>query len=344
MKKIAFIAFATVIALSSCVSKKQYNDMLAEQQKYHSESLNANKDLADSNAKIKELNAENDRLKAEIGKLEADALKSSKEIYSLKEDIATLKVLNTELANQLGNSENEEEIKLLLADLQQLQESLQTKEDKLKKAENQLAQSQASLNEKHQRIEAQNRAIEEQNQKLIEQNQKLIELTELLDNQERNMKALKNKVSQALVGFEGNGLSVTNRDGKVYVSLDEQLLFKSGKWDVDPKGVTALQNLSKLLAENPDIQVLVEGHTDEIPYYGSGQILDNWDLSVKRATAIVRIILKNEKVNPARITAAGRSQYLPIDPAQTLEAQQKNRRTEIILSPKFDELMELLSK
>ena len=337
MKKISLIAFAVAITLSSCVSKKQYNDMLAEKQKYYNESLNAKKELANSNAKIKELNAENDRLKAEIERLEADTLKSSKEIYSLKQEIATMKNLNTELTNQLGKSKSEEEIKLLLADLQKLQESLQAKEDELKKAENQLSQSQVSLNEKRREIEAQQKAIDEQNEKLRE-------LTEILEKKDQAMKDLKNKVSQALAGFEGNGLSVTHKEGKVYVSLDEQLLFKSGRWDVDPKGVTAIQNLSKLLAENPDIHVLVEGHTDDVPYTGSGQILDNWDLSVKRATAIVRIILQNKDINPIRITAAGRSQYLPIDSAKTPEARQRNRRTEIILSPNFDELMELLSK
>lgn len=330
MKKIAFIAFATVIALSSCVSKKQYNDMLAEKQKYYDESMTAKRELADSNVKLRELNAENDRLKAEIERLEADTLKSSKEIYSLKQEIAAMKNLNAELTNQLGKSKSEAEVKLLLADLQKLQESLQAKEDELKRAENQLSQSQASLNEKRREIE--------------EQQQKLKELTEILEKKDQAMKDLKNKVSQALVGFEGNGLSITHKEGKVYVSLDEQLLFKSGRWDVDPKGVTAIQNLSKLLAENPDIHVLVEGHTDDVPYTGSGQILDNWDLSVKRATAIVRIILQNKDINPIRITAAGRSQYLPIDSAKTPEARQRNRRTEIILSPNFDELMELLSK
>ena len=330
MKKIAFIAFTTIIALSSCVSKKQYNDMLADRQKYYNESMTANRELADKNVNIKELNAENDRLKAEIEKLEADTLKNSKTIYSLKQEIDAMKNLNTELANQLGKSKSEEEIKLLLADLQKLQESLQAKEDELKRAENQLSQSQASLNEKRREIE--------------EQQQKLKELTEIIEKKENAMSDLKNRVSHTLVGYEGNGLSVTQKGGKVYISLDEQLLFQSGRWDVDPRGVVAIQNLSKLLAENPDIHVLVEGHTDDIPFRGSGQILDNWDLSVKRATAIVRIILQNKDINPVRTTAAGRSQYLPIDPAQTPEARQKNRRTEIILSPNLDELMELLSK
>ncbi len=342
---------ALAVGLSSCVTKKQYNDVLASEQKYYNESQNAKKELAENNVKLKELSAENNRLKSDVAKLAADTLKNSKDIYALKQEIAAMKDLNAELSKQLGKSKSEEEVKLLLADLQKLQDSLQAKEDELKKAEGRLTQNQNALTEKqkeaaaHQKaLDEQQRLMNEQQRLLDEQNQKLKELTDILEKKDQAMKDLKNRVSQALTGFEGNGLSITNKNGKIYVSLDEQLLFKSGKWDVDPKGVTAIENLSKLLAENPDIHVLVEGHTDDVPYNGTGQITDNWDLSVKRATAIVRIILNNKGINPVRITAAGRSQYLPIDPAKTPEARQKNRRTEIILSPNLDELMELLSK
>ena len=184
----------------------------------------------------------------------------------------------------------------------------------------------------------------EQQKAIDEKNLRLQELTQILDKKDMMMRELKNRVSKALTGFEGNGLTVTNKNGKIYVSLDEKLLFKSGKWDVDPKGVTALDNLAKLLAENPDVHVVIEGHTDNIPYAGSGQISDNWDLSVKRSTSIIRILLKNKAIDPIRITAAGRGEFLPVDSSNTSEARQKNRRTEIILSPNLDELMNLLSK
>ncbi len=262
-----------------------------------------------------------------------------------------MKDLNTELTDKLGKSKSEEEVKLLLADLQKIQDKLQIKEDELKAAEallnqNQaeLAKNQAILAERQQEVAEKQLMLDEQQKALNEQNMRLKELTEMLEKKDLAMNELKQRVSQALVGFEGNGLTVTNKDGKIYVSLDEQLLFQSGKWDVDPKGVTAIDNLSKLLAENPDIHILVEGHTDNVPYNGSGQITDNWDLSVKRATAIVKIILKNKGINPIRITAAGRSEFIPIDPANTKDARQKNRRTEIILSPNLDELMQMLSK
>lgn len=158
------------------------------------------------------------------------------------------------------------------------------------------------------------------------------------------MKNLRKKVADALTGFEGKGLEVINKNGKVYVSLDEKLLFKSGKWDVDAKGVEALNNIAKFLAENKDIHVVIEGHTDDQALVNSiGNIEDNWDLSVKRATAIVKTILKNKNIDPARITASGRAEFVPLDNAKTKEARQKNRRTEIILSPNMDELMKVLS-
>ena len=116
------------------------------------------------------------------------------------------------------------------------------------------------------------------------------------------------------------------------MSLDEQLLFQSGKWDVNKNGEAALRNLSDILAQHSDLNILVEGHTDNIPYGGSGNITDNWDLSVKRATAVVKILLQNSSVDPANITAAGRSQYCPVDSENTAAARQKNRRTEIIRS------------
>jgi chemotaxis protein MotB len=137
-------------------------------------------------------------------------------------------------------------------------------------------------------------------------------------------------------------LTVEQKNGKVYVSLDEKLLFKSGKWEVDPNGQNALKKLAAVLEKNEDINVLIEGHTDDVPFGGNGNIADNWDLSAKRATAIVKIILANSKVKPQRLMAAGRGEFMPIDPQKTTEARQKNRRTEIILSPKLDEVLKML--
>jgi chemotaxis protein MotB len=179
---------------------------------------------------------------------------------------------------------------------------------------------------------------------LNQRNARLTELEKVLKNQESVLTTLKKKVSDALLGFENQGLTVTQKNGKVYVSLDEKLLFKSGSTVVDPKGVSALKNLSKVLEQNPDINVMIEGHTDDVPVISGSQYKDNWDLSVLRATSIVRILLGDSSINPQRLTTAGRSQYLPVDPEKTAEARQKNRRTEIILSPKLDELYKIIDK
>jgi len=145
-----------------------------------------------------------------------------------------------------------------------------------------------------------------------------------------------------LLGFEGKGLSIEIRNGKVYVSLEESLLFRSGSWEVNDRGISALQKLAEVLASNPDINVLIEGHTDNVPYRGSGQVKDNWDLSVMRATAIVKVITRNPGVHPSRLTAAGRSEYAPLATNSTSEGRAKNRRTEIILTPKLDELFQII--
>ena len=126
------------------------------------------------------------------------------------------------------------------------------------------------------------------------------------------------------------------------VVREEQLLFQSGSWVVDAKGKDALVKLGKVLQTQPEVGILVEGHTDNVPYKGSGAIEDNWDLSVKRATAIVKILTANSSINPTQLSASGRSEYFPLDAANTKEAKAKNRRTEIIITPKLNELFKIL--
>jgi chemotaxis protein MotB len=173
-------------------------------------------------------------------------------------------------------------------------------------------------------------------------NARLMEMEEMLYEKDRILENLKNRVAEALLGFEGQGLTVSRKDGKVYVSLDEKLLFKTGSTVVDPNGVRALQQLAVVLANNPDIHIMIEGHTDDVPFRKGSSIKDNWDLSVMRATSIVRILLESSRIEPTRITVAGRGEYLPVDPADTPEARRKNRRTEIILSPDLTELYRIL--
>ncbi len=168
------------------------------------------------------------------------------------------------------------------------------------------------------------------------------ELKAVLARKDSAVLALKAKVQDALLGFENNGLTIEQKNGKVYVSLDESLLFASGKYDIEKKGKEALNSLGAVLEKNSDVNVLVEGHTDNVPYNGSGILKDNWDLSVKRATSVVKIILEKNDINAQRLTAAGRADYIPIASNDTKEGRAANRRTEIILTPKLDELMKLL--
>ena len=164
----------------------------------------------------------------------------------------------------------------------------------------------------------------------------------MLQRKDALMNDLKTSVSNALMGFEGQGLTVTQRNGKVYVSLEEKLLFSTGSFKVDPNGERAIRQLAGALAKNPEIGIMIEGHTDDVPFRMGSSIKDNWDLSVMRATSIVRILQGAADIDPDRITVAGRGEYLPIDSSDSPEARRKNRRTEIILSPNLDELYKLL--
>ncbi len=171
---------------------------------------------------------------------------------------------------------------------------------------------------------------------------RVVELEKLVLEKEKKLSLLAKKVSDALLNFEGNGLRVDQRNGKVYVSMENKLLFESGSWKVQPEGKKAIKNLSNVLAGNPEINVLIEGHTDNIPYSGEGIIESNWDLSTKRATEIIQLILKNELIIAKNITAAGRGEFFPIAPNSDEKGRSANRRIEVILTPQLDEISKLL--
>lgn len=185
--------------------------------------------------------------------------------------------------------------------------------------------------------------IEEKQQQLALRSQRVSELESLMMAQEKALNSLKQRLSDALLNFEGKGLTVEQRNGKVYVSMQNKLLFRSGQWKVGKEGKQALQQLATVLAENPDIAVLIEGHTDNVPYKGKGAVEGNWDLSTKRATAVVQILLENGLVLPQNLTAAGRSEFLPVGPNSTSEGRTANRRIEVILSPNLNEISVLLN-
>lgn len=179
-------------------------------------------------------------------------------------------------------------------------------------------------------------------EQLQAEQKRVADMMRLLDQQRQATEGLRKKMADALVNFKSNELTVTTKNGRVYVSLQESLLFPSGSAVVNPKGKEALGQLAQVLNTNPDINVLIEGHTDSIPI--RGRFEDNWALSVARATSIVRILTDTYGVDPTRVTAAGRSKYEPVDTNDTPEGRAHNRRTEIILEPKLDELMQLLNQ
>jgi len=328
MKKL--LSVLVIILAAGCVPATKFRevDRLKKQCETERESLKI------QNEKLSVDNMENKRrlalIEAENQSLLKDSMDKAVKYNALKKEYDKLSLLYAELQESQDNllKGSAKETAKLLKQLQTTQEELQRKEEDLKKAE-------IALNEKKRTLELANAELESKNAHIRE-------MQRILTAKDSAVKALKRKVSDALIGFENNGLTVNIRNGKVYVSLEEKLLFKSGSYEVDPKGAEALQKLSRVLEQNPDINIMVEGHTDNVPYKGKGELQNNWDLSVMRATSVVKILLRNSKIDPRRITAAGRGEYLPIDNNSTPEARQKNRRTEIILTPKLDELFKIL--
>ena len=185
--------------------------------------------------------------------------------------------------------------------------------------------------------------ISERENELADKITRIDDLERLISQQKKLMQALKERLSNALLNYEGKGLSVEARDGKVYVSMENKLLFQSGSWDVETEGKSALASLGEVLSDNPDISILIEGHTDNVPFTGRGSIKGNWDLSTKRATSIVNILLENPEILPQNLTAAGRGEYLPIAPNSTREGRSANRRIEVILSPQLDKITQIIN-
>jgi chemotaxis protein MotB len=246
-------------------------------------------------------------------------------------ETAALRTDSTDLANR--NSSLNQKVSSLSDQISSLKENI----NKLNAKISDLYTQNSQLGQ--QTTEQQNKLVKSQ-QDLQQQQQKLQQLQDLLNQQKQASEDLKNKMAEALKGFNSNELSVYNKDGKVYVSLSEQLLFPSGSAVVNPKGVDALSKLAAVLNLNSDVAVNIEGHTDSIPIRGRYQ--DNWDLSTARANAIVRILVNNYKVDPTRVISSGHSYYEPVASNSTPEGRAKNRRTDIILSPKLDEMYKLL--
>ena len=270
----------------------------------------------------------------------AEVMRLESELSALRARHSALEQLNNELNGQkLGL---QDDLSKLSADhdaLRKLYAALDTDHAKLGRELDQLRDMLDKGNAEASRMLQE---LQRNQADLEERSQRVEELESLLKAREEAIAAIRRQVSDALLGFEGKGLTISTRDGKVYVSMEDKLLFRSGSYEIGRDGEKAVRDLAKVLAANPDINVMVEGHTDDVRYTPNAYLKDNLDLSAKRATTVVRLLLDNKEIAPERIVAAGRGESLPIAVGKTAEARAKNRRTEIILTPKYDELMKLM--
>jgi chemotaxis protein MotB len=225
-----------------------------------------------------------------------------------------------------------------LAIIADLNEEIRICKEKVRSLEKQVEQATKSSSEEIKGLLTQ---LEKAEEDLFERESKLRELQSLIKQRDSSMNALRERVEQSLLGFKDSGLEIEVKNGKVYVKMSNQLLFKSGSTVIDQRGRDALSQLGTVLTQQTDISVMIEGHTDNKPI-NNARIADNWDLSVLRSTEVARILTIENGIDPKRIIASGRSEFMPTDEADTQEARAKNRRTEIILSPKLDELFNLV--
>jgi len=317
IKKLSLIAL-TLALTTSCVSKKIYTDL---EYKY-ADLKKENRQLSDDNASLTEsLNkAQNELAKLQKAYDEAVAQRDrlQRDYDATKTSLDNLKASYDALEKNSSSAiaENSKKNRELLAQLEA----------------------------KEQALVAENARLENLKKELESRSQRVADLEKVIAAKDAAMSKLKDAISKALTNFEGKGLTVEQRNGKVYVSMENKLLFESGSWAVGANGREAVKQLGSVLAQNPDISILIEGHTDNVPYTGTGQLTGNWDLSTKRATAIVNILRENPAIHPDNLTAAGRGEYAPVASNDTPEGRAKNRRIEVILTPKLDEISKLLDE
>ncbi|MDG1263342.1 MAG: OmpA family protein [Flavobacteriaceae bacterium] len=308
MKKLIFLSLCS-LSLASCVSSKMFNEIEGNYAQLKVDHSILEKDNS-------ELIVRYDSLRYHYGELMSQYEKMEMELDSSKKSFETLQDSYTALEKN-SNAELQESIEQnrgLLDQIQLKESELFEERSELDSLKNELASRIARVDE----------------------------LEQVIANKEALLSNLKSSLTKALLSFDGKGLTVEQRDGKVYVSMENKLLFKPGSWAVGLQGRQAIRQLAMVLEENKDIAILIEGHTDDEPYIGDSKLSGNWDLSVKRATSIVALLLKNNGVAPENITAAGKGEYAPLVPNSSASNRSKNRRIEVILAPKLDEIGKLL--
>jgi chemotaxis protein MotB len=317
LKKLSLIAL-TLVLTTSCVSKKIYTDLedkYANLKKENRKLGDTNQDLETTLNRAKndleKLTKNYDTAFAQRNKLQSDYDATKSNLENLKASYEALEKNSS--ASIAANSKKNRE---LLAQLEAKEQALATENARLEKLKKELEFG----------------------------SQRVAELENMIASKDAAMTKLKDAISKALTNFEGKGLTIEQRNGKVYVSMENKLLFQSGSWAVGSQGKQAVKQLGEVLAENPEIAILIEGHTDNVPYKGNDQLSGNWDLSTKRATAIVNILRENTAIQPENLTAAGRGEFAPIASNDSAEGKAKNRRIEVILTPKLDEISKLLNE
>ncbi len=326
----ATIFIGALIIAASCVPAKHFQEMRDDKVRAEQERDSLLIDNKRMDVELTEMKAQMSVMEKEIDQLIKDSTDRAIMLRNTRAELErTRRQLNefqeTQEAVLKGSAR---ETTRLLQQLQTTQEDLIAREDRLREMEKDL--------------EDKERVLRNMSADLDKRNERLMELEEILARQDSVVNVLHKTISTALRGFEGQGLSVYEKNGKVYVSLEEQLLFQTGSTVVDPDGVRALTELAGVLEKNPGINIMIEGHTDDVPVIPGPRMRDNWDLSVLRATSIVRILLDGTGIDPIRIIAAGRGEHMPVEEGDTAEARRKNRRTEIILTPQLDELFRII--
>jgi chemotaxis protein MotB len=305
----------------SCVPAKKYNDLVAREKQCSDELEKYKTSSLDFEGKFKDIEVKHTVLSKEIAILKNDTNELGTKFRLLQTQYDKIVDQNEVLENKYDKLRlsGAKETSLLQSDLEAKNLELQRKEDALDNVEKELNLKSKLLAEREQRVN---------------------ELEELIKRKDDAVMALKTKVSNALKGFENKGLTVVHKNGKIYVSLEAKLLFKTGSVAVEEEGKKALIELAKVLEHEKDIEIIVEGHTDTDKLASPTSPKNNWELSVLRSTSVVDIMIANSKVNPSQLMAAGRSEFHPLDS----QDKAKNRRIEIIISPNLNELFDIINK
>ena len=320
---------AVLATTFACVPVKQVQELKDKYAKSEEEREFLAKEKQRLEEENAELNTKIENLEKELAEFKESGSSDKKKLDALQYELDRAREQNEFLREQVTSlqSGTEAENRKLIAELMTAQDELQKREDALHKLEQELNDKEERLNQLQSQLELREARVKE--------------LEDIIAQKDAAVKALKDKIKAALTGFEDKGITVEERNGRVYVSMEAKLLFASGSTTVGSEGKVAVVQLAKALEGQNDLTILVEGHTDSDPMH-STSIKDNWDLSVLRATSVVRIMVENSTIDEATLTAAGRGEFFPIADNSTAEGKAKNRRIEVILTPNLDKLFEIL--